>query len=429
MSEFRGYKGKSLEFLKSHDVKVGDSVKIRSDLTYEGTLMPRFEGNNEDRLVLKLKSGYNIGIEINEITQLEKIQQKTIEKSETSEIKSSVGLPKILLLSTGGTIASKIDYRTGAVTPAVTPEELNASVPELSEIANIVPKILFSEYSENLQPEHWKKIAEELDNVANSDYKGIIIAHGTDTMQYTSSYLSFALSGFPIPVAIVGSQRSSDRPSSDAALNLIAACRFLIKNKKKGIFVVMHHNESDETIAGHIATRVRKNHTSKRGAFETVGGIPAFLVLNEKIEDNMKTEFFNEEGYNPRIKLDTKVALIKYHPGYDSKILNSIIDSGFKAIIFEGTGLGHVGKTMYESIKNANEKGVFLGMTSQCIDGRVRMTVYESGRDLLELGISPLENMIPETALVKAMWALGISNNVTQMKELMLSNIASEFSD
>ena len=157
MSEFRGYDGKSLDFLKSHDVKVGDTVKITSDLTYDGILMPRYEGNNEDRLVLKLKNGYNIGIEVDDISKIEKIQQNEPSKVETEEITTKEGLPKILLLSTGGTIASKIDYRTGAVTPAVTPEELNASVPELSDIANIVPKILFSEYSENLQPEHWKK--------------------------------------------------------------------------------------------------------------------------------------------------------------------------------------------------------------------------------------------------------------------------------
>ena len=429
MSEFRGYKGKSLEFLKSHDAKVGDSIKVTSDLTYDGILMPRYEGNSEDRLILKLKNGYNIGIEVNEISKLEKIQNNEKPKIETNEITTKQDLPKILLLSTGGTIASKIDYRTGAVTPAVTPEELNASVPELSEIANIVPKILFSEYSENLQPEHWKEIAEELNKISNSDYKGVIIAHGTDTMQYTASYLSFALSGFPIPIAIVGSQRSSDRPSSDAALNLIATTRFLTKTNEKGIFVVMHHNENDETIACHLATRVRKNHTSKRGAFQTIGGSPAFLILNEKIESNLNGDFFKENEYNPKIKLDTRIALVKYHPGYDPKILDSIINSGIKGIIFEGTGLGHIGKTMYESVKNANEKGLFLGMTSQCIDGRVRMTVYESGRDLLDLGIIPLENMIPETALVKAMWALGNANNTEQMKELMLKNIASEISD
>jgi len=428
MSEYRGYKGKSLEFLKSNNVLVGDSVKITSDLTYDGILMPRYEGSNDERLVLKLKNGYNIGIEVDGITKLEKIQQKE-SVIETQKIVPKDGLSKILLLSTGGTIASKIDYRTGTVTPAVTPEELNASVPELSEIANIIPKVLFSEYSENLQPEHWKKIAEELNSIANSSYKGVIIAHGTDTMQYTASFLSFALSGFPIPIAMVGSQRSSDRPSSDAPLNLIAASRFLTNTKEKGIFVIMHHNENDDTIAGHLATRVRKNHTSKRGAFQTVGGIPAFLILKEKIENNLNENFFKSEEYQPRLNFDIKVALIKYHPGYDPKILDSIVQSGYKAIIFEGTGLGHIGKTMYESVKNAHEKGVFLGMTSQCIDGRVKMTVYESGHDLLELGITPLEDMIPETALVKAMWALGNSKNNEEMKELMLSNIASEFSD
>lgn len=425
MSEFRGYAGRSLELLKSHNVNVGDSVRITSDLTYDGIVMPRYEGNSEERLVLKLKNGYNIGIEINEIVKLEKIQQQETQIDKTQDISPKKGLEKILLLSTGGTIASKIDYRTGAVTPAVTPEEINASVPELSKIANIVPKILFSEYSENLQPEHWKKIAEELDKLADSDYKGIIIAHGTDTMQYTASYLSFALSGFPIPIAIVGSQRSSDRPSSDAALNLIAAARFLTNTAQKGVYVVMHHDQSDEVIACHIATRVRKNHTSKRNAFQTVGGSPAFLIVGEKIEKNIKESFFADNQYRPRINLDTRVALVKYHPGYDPKILDAIIDSGVKAIIFEGTGLGHIGKTMYESVKKASKKGIFLGMTSQCIDGRVRMTVYESGRDLLDLGIVPLKDMIPETALVKAMWA---SADAGKIKEIMLTDIASEFS-
>ena len=391
--------------------------------------MTKYESSSEDRLVLKLRSGYNIGIEVKEISNIIKLQvdEKPIIKND--KISTKEGLENILLLSTGGTIASKIDYRTGAVTPAVTPEELHASVPELAEIANITPKILFSEYSENLQPEHWIKIAEELNNVKDSDYKGIIIAHGTDTMQYTASYLSFALAGFPIPIAMVGSQRSSDRPSSDAALNLIAASRFLTNTDEKGVFVIMHHNENDDAVAVHIGTRVRKNHTSKRGAFQTVGGIPAFLILNEKIQKNISEKFFKQKEYSPRINLDTKVALVKYHPGYDSKILDVIVESGFKAIIFEGTGLGHVGKTMYKSIKKANERGIFLGMTSQCIDGRVRMTVYESGRDLLDMGIKPLLNMIPETALVKAMWATGNAKNIDEINNLMLTNIASEFSD
>jgi glutamyl-tRNA(Gln) amidotransferase subunit D len=277
-------------------------------------------------------------------------------------------------------------------------------------------------------PEHWLKIAETIKEYSESNYVGIIIAHGTDTMHYTSSYLSFSLAGFPIPIALVGSQRSSDRASSDAALNLIGAVKFLIESKTNGIYVAMHQDENDETIACHIGTRVRKNHTSKRGAFQTVGNDPAFLIVNNEIHKNMKTDFFTIDKFDPKIKINEKVALVKYYPGYNPDLLKNIIDLGCKAIIFEGTGLGHIGENMYPVVKMANEKGIFMGMTSQCIDGRVRMTVYESGRDLLNLGIIPLENMIPEIALVKAMWVTGNTEKYDEIKENMLKQIASEFS-
>jgi len=429
MSEFRGYSGKSLEFLKKNNVRVGDSIKILADLTYSGILMPRYEHSDDEHIVLKLNNGYNIGLEIKKIKKIEIQKSEQIKVENNERVKTNTSLPRILLLSTGGTIASKIDYRTGAVTPALTAEELSESVPELSEIANIDTEVLFSEYSENLQPEHWKKIAEKLHDYANSDYTGIIIAHGTDTMHYTASFLSFALSGFPIPIALVGSQRSSDRPSSDAALNLISAARFVLEKDIQGIYIVMHHNESDDAIVCHVGTRVRKNHTSKRSAFQTIGEDPAFLIVGKKIQRNLQENFFKHREYNPKLNFDSRVALVKYHPGYDPKLINNLVESGYKSIIFEGTGLGHIGKTMYDSIKNANESGLFLGMTSQCIDGRVRMTVYESGRDLMNLGITPLADIIPETALVKAMWALGNTNNFADMKNLMLQNIASEFSD
>jgi glutamyl-tRNA(Gln) amidotransferase subunit D len=429
MSEFSGYTGKSLEFLKTNKISVGDSVKILADLTYFGIIMPRYEHSDDKHLVLKLKSGYNIGLEIEKIKKIEKISstKKNIEKGES--IEKNPSLPKILLLSTGGTIASKVDYRTGAVTPVLSAEELNSSVPELSKIANIDAEVLFSEYSENIMPDHWLKIAEKLKEHSASDYSGIIIAHGTDTMHYTSSFLSFALAGFPIPIALVGSQRSSDRASSDAALNLIGAIKFLIGCKTNGVYIVMHQDENDETVACHLGTRVRKNHTSKRGAFQTIGDDPAFVVVNDQIQRNTKDDFFKVKEFQPRIKINTKVALVKYHPGYDPSLLEKIIEMNYSGIIFEGTGLGHIGKTMYENVKKANEKGIFLGMTSQCIDGRVRMTVYESGRDLLNLGIISLENMIPEVALVKAMWALGNSETLEDMKHIMLQNIASEISD
>ncbi len=428
MSEYRGYEGDSLEFLKTNQISVGDSVKILADITYSGIIMPRYEHSDDKHIVLKLRSGYNIGLEIEKIEKIEKIKstEKIVQQDE--KLEKIVGLPKILLLSTGGTIASKIDYRTGAVTPVLTAEELNSSVPELAKIANIDAEVLLSEYSENIMPEHWLQIAEKINEYSKSDYSGIIIAHGTDTMHYTSSFLSFALAGFPIPIVLVGSQRSSDRASSDAALNLIGATKFITESNTKGIYIVMHQDENDDTLACHIGTRVRKNHTSKRGAFQTIGNNPAFIIAENKIQKNISEDFFKISKFQPRIKLDTRVALVKYHPGYNPELLDQIIEMGYKGIIFEGTGLGHIGNTMYESVKKANEKGIFLGMTSQCIDGRIRMTVYESGRDLLNLGIIPLENMIPEVALVKAMWAIGNFQNGEEIKKIMLENIASELS-
>ncbi|MFQ5440207.1 MAG: Glu-tRNA(Gln) amidotransferase subunit GatD [Nitrosopumilaceae archaeon] len=429
MPEYTGYAGESLEFLKSNNIAIGDSVKIFSELTYFGIIMPRYEHSDNEHIVLKLNSGYNVGLEIKKIEKIEKNQTTITIIEEKGKIEHTLGLPKILLLSTGGTIASKVDYRTGAVTPILTAEELNSSVPELSKIANIDSQVLISEYSENIMPEHWVDIAKKINEFEKSDYSGIVIAHGTDTMHYTSSFLSFALAGFPIPIVLVGSQRSSDRASSDAALNLIGAVKFITKSNSKGVYIVMHQDENDETIACHLGTRVRKNHTSKRGAFQTIGNNPAFIIAENKILKNFPENYFKVNEYQPKIKLDTNVALVKYHPGYDPNLLNKIIEMGVKGIIFEGTGLGHIGKIMYESVKKANEKGIFLGMTSQCIDGRIRMTVYESGRDLLDLGIIPLENMIPEVALVKAMWVFGNYQNSDEIKKIMLQNIASEISN
>ncbi|MDE1766254.1 MAG: Glu-tRNA(Gln) amidotransferase subunit GatD [Thaumarchaeota archaeon] len=423
-----GYRGKSLEFLKKNKIEVGNLVKIQADSTYSGILMPRYEYSDDDHIVLKLKNGYNIGLEIGKISHIETESRQSTKKETISHPQADPKLPKILLISTGGTIASRIDYRTGGVTPALTASELNASVPELSKIANIDTEVLFSEYSENLLPEHWIKIAERFESCARSEYKGIIVAHGTDTMQYTAAALSFSLSGFPKPVALVGSQRSSDRPSSDAALNLIAATKFLVKTDSNGIFVVMHNSTSDDEVACHWGTRVRKNHTSRRNAFQTIGGSPAFIVKNDSIEKN---PLFNapQNAFAPKINFNSKVMLMKYYPGLDPALIDNATNSGYKAVIFEGTGLGHVGKVMYEAISRAKRKGLFIGMTSQCIDGIVRMTVYDSGRDLLNLGVIPLGNMIPETALVKAMWALGNARDIDEMEKMMRENISLEISD
>ena len=425
MSEYRGYYGKALEFLKQNKIKVGDTIKITTDTDQIATIMPRYEHSDDSHIVIKFKSGYNVGLGLDKIKKIEFLSDAVSAQENSSSIKHNPLLPKILLLSTGGTIASRIDYRTGSVTPALTAQELNASVPELAEIANIDAEVLFSEYSENITPDHWIKVAQKLDSLAKSDYRGILVAHGTDTMQYTAAFLSFALAGFPKPIVLVGSQRSSDRPSSDAALNLIGAVKFIIKSSTSGVFVAMHNSENDDNTACHFGTRVRKNHTSRRNAFETVGAKPAFIVSGDSIIQNFSGTYYNQKEYTPKIGLDTKVALVKYHPGYDPKLVENLLSQGYKAIIFEGTGLGHIGRSMYDTIKKAKQQNVFMGMTSQCLDGQVNMAVYESGRDLMHFGVIPLSDMISEIALVKAMWVLG--TDAKNIESIMLRNIASEF--
>jgi glutamyl-tRNA(Gln) amidotransferase subunit D len=308
--------------------------------------------------------------------------------------------------------------------------ELYASVPELTAIASVDPEVLMSEYSENLVPGHWTIMANKIaEKVATGKYDGIIVSHGTDTMHYTAAALSFALQGLPIPVVLVGAQRSSDRPSSDAALNLIAATTFAVSAPLAGVFVAMHANTSDDAIAIHIGTRVRKNHTSRRNAFESIDTEPVALVKDGKVEmlqkeeDDKKLAQRHSEKLKARPSFDSRVALVKYFPGIDPTMVYGLISSGCRAIIFEGTGLGHVNKNLFGVLREAEEKGVHVFMTSQCIWGRVSMTVYDTGRDLLDIGVIPLSDMLSETATVKAMWALA---NTQDLKKIMQQNIAGE---
>lgn len=493
MSGFRGYTGRSLEFMGGNSLRVGDRIRLNTAAeggggrVHVGMIMPRYEaqggggGGGGDgasgRLVIKLDNGYNIGIEVGEIAGIERIggegaggaaaagspggrdggsRANATEAQDRARAAESPGgrgssedLPRILLVSTGGTIASRIDYRTGAVTPAVTASELSASVPELADIAKIEPRILFSEYSENIEPDHWRRLAAELDSAAGKGYAGVIVAHGTDTMQYTASYVSFALRGYPVPVAFVGSQRSSDRPSSDAALNLMAAARLIASGVAgRGVYVVMHLDGSDSAVACHLATRVRKCHTSRRDAFRTIGGEPAFVVRQEggggwAVKPGAggmpggggAPDQFGGAPYSPEIAVGKGAVLVKCHPGYDPAALDHMIDSGrCRAIIFEGTGLGHAGRPLYPVVRKAAGRGIFMGMTSQCIEGSVRMTVYESGRDLLGMGIVPLGDMLAETALAKAVWALGRADKsggsgAPPVRDVMLEPTALETAD
>mgnify|MGYP000030906064 FL=1 len=434
--EASGYRGKALTLLKDKGVRVGSNVIVKTNVQeYKGIIMPRYELADDTHIVIKLGNGYNIGISIENILDIVRIDRLSEEKDmlyEVKEVKSSIvrsDRARIALISTGGTIASKIDYRTGGVRAALTAEELNSMVPELSDIASIDSYVLLQEYSENITCKHWSIIADYVKDIIAEGYDGIIIAHGTDTMHYTSAALSFALQNLPIPVVLVGSQRSSDRPSSDAASNLIGATLFASHANVAGVFVAMHASSSDDKIAVHIGTRVRKNHTSSRDAFESIDINPIALIdLNSRsIDMSNIVALPRDKKRTPYVKsrFDERVALIKFHPNFDPSIIDYLVAKGYRGLIIEGTGLGHVSKYCFDSLRSAIEHKMLVYMTSQCIWGRLRMTVYDTGRDLLSIGVIPL-NMLSEVAYAKLSWALA-NFSLEEAKEVMLKDIAMEF--
>lgn len=411
--------------------------------------MPRYESADKNYIVMKLKNGYNVGIKISNIQFINKIGNhiggdttsvkyldNTI-KGERHKYEYGNEESKVALISTGGTIASKVDYRTGGVTAALSAAEIYASVPELSKVASLDPEVLLNEYSENLKPEHWSMIANKVsEKVKSGIYRGIVISHGTDTMHYTASALSFALQNLPIPVVLVGAQRSSDRPSSDAALNLLGATVFATKSEFSGVFIAMHADSSDDLIACHIGTRVRKNHTSKRGAFQSIDVMPVALVNGDSVNMQLQRPALrlqnrtnNTARFVAKPNFDKRAVLLKYHPGFDPTLISHVRLAGYKIIVLEGTGLGHVGRESFQEIQKAIVSGTMVFMTSQCIWGEVRMTVYDTGRDLLEIGVIPLSDMLPETAIAKAMWVIANSSTVEDRKKLMQQNIANEMSN
>lgn len=431
--ELFGYRGLAFETLKKIGAEVGDLIRIiKGAQTYEGILIPRSEYGDEAHVVIKLKSGYNIGVQITPETRIEKIGKGEKPAFVAPSLpEQNTTLPKVAVISTGGTIASRVDYRTGAVRPALTASDLYSVVPELSNIARIDAQILFSLYSENITPKHWTEMAEAAASQIANGVDGVVIAHGTDTMGYSAAALSFALQNLPVPVVFVGSQRSSDRPSSDAALNLMAAVLAAAQAPFAEVTVAMHETTSDTSIAIHRGTRVRKCHTSRRDAFKSINAQPIAKVEGSRIL--MLTENYQKRNSSKRLLLkpsfSEKVALIKFYPGINPAVIDWYVDEGYRAIVLEGTGLGHVGKQCFESIRRAVENSVLVAMASQCIWGRVNMNVYDTGRDLQALGVIPLEDMLAEVAMVKLMWIFGQTCDLEEAKRLLKMNIAGEIAD
>jgi len=425
-----GYKGDSLETLKKHKVRVWSKALVTTTQgVFEGTILPRSENDDDQHLVLKIATGYNVGVDIKTITDIKELGYKKANyKIPEKEFPCTPGLPRVKLFGTGGTIASRLDYRTGAVIPAFSPGELYGAVPELADICNLETEKVFAVFSENMGPEQYKELAIAIGKEIENGIDGIVIGHGTDTLHHTAAALTFMVQDSPVPIVLVGSQRSSDRPSSDAALNLMHAMKAAGHSDIAEVMVCMFGPTSDEYGLLHKGTRVRKMHSSYRSTFRTIGDVPLAMITRDKIT-HIKPEY-HKRRKDRKVKIlpyfNEKTCMLYYYPGMDPEVIDAMVDKGYKGIVIVGTGLGHVNKKIYPAIERAHKKGVCMYMTLQTLWGYVHMNVYDTGRDLQAAGIVPAENMLPEVAFVKLGWALGQTEDPEEVKKIMLTPINDE---
>ncbi len=413
------------EKLGEEKIETGDKIKIQTkNVKREGILMPHHEFSDDKIVTIKLDNGYNIGLEITEDTKISLLKKNKKIAKKPKEIPFDKNKPTVSVISTGGTIACYVDYRTGAVHPASSARDLAFSVPEVFEICNLKTQVAYQILSENIDIKHWQELAEKIAKELNDGAKGVIVPHGTDTLGYTSAALSFMLKNLSGPVVLVGSQRSSDRPSSDAALNLIASANVASKTDIGEIVVVMHSETSDTKMDIHKGTKVRKFHTSRRDAFKTVNDIPLGFFDNDKIKFNKEYRKKTKGKVEVNAKMENDVSMVYYYPGLKPEDI-----PGKKGVVLIGTGLGHISEKLIPRIKELTDKGTIFVMASQCFFGRVDMSVYSTGRDLIKAGIIPVEDMLPETAYVKLMWALGQTKKRSEVEKIMKENIAGETTD
>ncbi len=430
---FKGYKGPALELLKKFNIRVWSDASVKTSRgDFRGIVLPRAENDDDRHIVLKLATGYNVGIDAGTVRGMEELGYKEAHyKIPEKEFPTSREKKNVKLLGTGGTIASRLDYRTGAVIPAFSPGELYGAVPELADICNLTTEKLFAVFSENMGPEQYKGLARAIGEEIRKGTDGIVIGHGTDTMHHTAGILSFMVQNPPIPIVMVGSQRSSDRPSSDAALNLMHATKTAAESDIAEIMVCMFGPTSDEYGLLHRGTRVRKMHSSYRSTFRTIGDIPLATVSRDAFTH--LTRDVRRRDRNRQVVVDAvyddRVTILYYYPGMRPDLVDALVEKGYHGIVIAGTGLGHVNKPLYPALRRAIGAGVHVVMTVQTLWGFVQMYVYDTGRDLLELGIVPLENMLPETALVKLSWVLGHTDDRAEVMRMMRQPVNREITE
>jgi len=437
------YSEKVLQFLKSRGLSTGDEVQVEAEgVKLEGYVLPREELDfgDQDALLLKLKSGYNAGIRIDTISSAKKLSGRVeLERfPKLKEVAQDPELPPISFISTGGTISSRVDYLTGGVAMLFSPEEILYGIPELSSLVRVrTAERLFSMASEDLRPEQWAAISSKAIDCLMQGDRGVVVLHGTDTMHFTAAALSFMIKNLNAPVALTGAQRSPDRGSRDADMNVIASARVAAHLPHALVCLVFHSSPSDRSAFVLRGTRARKMHTSRRDAFRPVNDLPVARVTDGSIEvldPSLKPR--SDEAPWVDTAFEDKVALLLAHPNSPPELMDHLLDKGYKGFIVQGTGLGHVPSLTLEgkgswlpTIKRAIDESAFVGMTSQCLYGRVDPLVYRNGRLLMEAGVTFLGDMLPEVAYVKLGWLLGHGFGLEDVRKLMLFSFAGEIAD
>ncbi len=429
--ELKGYRGLTRQKMLEWGVRTWSDVRVINDAgsTFEGVILPRSETFEDQYLVLKLRTGYNVGLHIDRIREIVEVgYREAFYKIPEKAFPYDSAKPHVTLLGTGGTIASRLDYRTGAVIPAFTPGELYGAVPELADICNLNTIKLFGVFSENMARPQYIELAQAIGEQINSGVDGIVIGHGTDTMGHTAAILSFMVQNSPVPIVLVGSQRSSDRPSSDAALNLIHAVRSAAYGDIAEVMICMFGPTSDMYGLLHRGTRCRKMHSSYRSTFRTIGDIPLCIVGRE--EFTPLTRDYAKRDKRRQVKIDAvyddRTTILYYYPGMKADLVDGLVAQGYKGIVIAGTGLGHVNEPLYPALRRAIAAGVHIVMCVQTLWGYAQMYVYDTGRYLLDIGVVPLDNMIPETALMKLSWVLGHTDEHDEVMRMMRESVSHE---
>ncbi len=417
-------------------MKVGERVRIRKgDQILEGILLPRSELEDDNHITLKLDNGYNIGVENGKMESLGEEEQ--LEVFPEIELKKKEGLPEVSLIATGGTIASRVDYRTGGVHMLMEPKEIFSTTPELAEIITL-RKILspFRVGSESMTFKEYKMMAELAAEELNQGASGILITHGTDTLHYSSAMLSFMLQNLRKPVCLVGAQRSPDRGSFDGALNLICAGVTCGYSSIGEVVVVMHGESSDSYCSILRGTKVRKMHSTRRDTFTPINERPLARVWPSG--DIEYTNTFRERGHC-EVCADTaveeKVALLKAYPNCNPEILDFLVDRNYKGVLIEATALGHLPTDTLDekyswlsAVSRAREQGIHIAFATQCLYGRVNPYVYSNARLMLNLGVIYLEDMLPEVGYLKLAWVLGHTLDDGEVRKMMLHSYSGEIS-